>query len=403
MRSTYGERIAARAAPEPPASSHENAILPQTLHISGVHPSLPPRFAKIPPVHISSIHRRSQKSQAFRMHSQDASEMRSPPNENGAQDGEPATVGSSLRWRTKHGSRISHFGGYPQKEIEPPDPSSTSIGTSCGRQGKKRLAVIIPLNGEDRVRGERDASEAIREKAGRRTRRLAARPWRVAAPAPAHTSTSPPPSPPLPTVGVNHHARAYAAPRNGRWDMRRKGGQKEGVGLKRAGGRGRRAQVQEGGVQRGVEDPSAVYRRGEESSAEKQRRRAIRASQGRHCPRRERAAEGGGGQGASYREYGSGMEMGPAAKAKTQPKTQPLAAWSCGYAGRAGMRASCRAPIETHSTTKSIRWPWTADPTPHVQARVRLMGDKGDTAAEMEMERSARARTSMLGGGVYAA
>ncbi|KAJ7893002.1 hypothetical protein B0H13DRAFT_1886496 [Mycena leptocephala] len=34
------------AAPELPASSHENTILPQTLHIPGVHPALPPRFAR---------------------------------------------------------------------------------------------------------------------------------------------------------------------------------------------------------------------------------------------------------------------------------------------------------------------------------------------------------------------
>jgi hypothetical protein len=50
------------------------------------------------------------------------------------------------------------------KSSLPTHPRRMSVGTSCGRQGKKRLGVVIPLNGEDRVPGEQDISEAIREK-----------------------------------------------------------------------------------------------------------------------------------------------------------------------------------------------------------------------------------------------
>ncbi|KAJ7321227.1 hypothetical protein DFH08DRAFT_383466 [Mycena albidolilacea] len=151
-------------------------------------------------------------------------------------------------------------------------------------------------------------------------------------------------SPPLVTVRVRHHAGAVRHRRTKIHDSRRRGstphremkggtwvrraGRKRAAwaradarrqACRRAGGRERRTQAQEcSGASK--TQAQCVHRRGEEWNAEKPRRRAIRAPQGRHyCAQRERVAEvGGGGQGASHKEYGSVVEMGPAAKTKTQ-------------------------------------------------------------------------------------
>jgi hypothetical protein len=156
---------------------------------------------------------------------------------------------------------------------------------------------------------------------------------RTPAPAPAHTFTSPPPFPPLPTVGVNHRARAqvvigaqrYMIPvgaevcRTAEWEV---GHRAEGRAR-----RGRRrvertpatkdadARVQEGAVQRGVEDLSAV-RIPTRGRVEKQRRRAIRAPQGQHY-RRQKVQQKGEEVDKELRTRNTAVSS-PAAKAKTQ-------------------------------------------------------------------------------------
>ncbi|KAJ7787498.1 hypothetical protein B0H14DRAFT_2629257 [Mycena olivaceomarginata] len=76
----------------------------------------------------------------------------------------------------------------------------------------------------------------------------------------------------------------------------------------------------QGAVRRGGEDPSAVRipTRERVERGEAMLLRNTRAA-GTTLPRRERTAEeGGGGQEVLYKEYGTVIEMGPAAKAKTQ-------------------------------------------------------------------------------------
>jgi hypothetical protein len=54
-------------------------------------------------------------------------------------------------------SEFRTLGHIPKRKSSLP----TSVGTPCGPEGRIRLPAVIPLNGEDRVRAEWDASEAM--------------------------------------------------------------------------------------------------------------------------------------------------------------------------------------------------------------------------------------------------
>ncbi|KAJ7806216.1 hypothetical protein B0H13DRAFT_603770 [Mycena leptocephala] len=130
-----------------------------------------------------------------------------------------------------------------------------------------------------------------------------------------HAPRSPAPPPPLPTVDIHYHcwgpspfarspssgrgdtrflsAEKCIAPRNERWDMGRKAvlGRADACrqGCRRAGGRRRRAQVQEGGVRQAAKTRAqCVYRIPTWGRVE--RGEATPAPQGRHCPRQESTA-----------------------------------------------------------------------------------------------------------------
>jgi hypothetical protein len=64
-------------------------------------------------------------------------------------------------------SEFRTLGDIPKRKSSLPTlPRRMRVGTPSGPQGRIRLPVVIPLNGEDRVPAEWDASEAIGEKAG---------------------------------------------------------------------------------------------------------------------------------------------------------------------------------------------------------------------------------------------